>query len=116
LPAQRAGKHIGHRQRKRLESTIEGTRKELDKVQRSATVGAMSASIAHEINQPLSAIQSFSNSAMRWLERDEPDLEEVRSSLDGLRSAVVNVYEVMQRVRNLVGSSRGRPRRSIYDR
>ncbi|MDK4807301.1 MAG: ATP-binding protein [Novosphingobium aromaticivorans] len=101
------GSILDNRQRKRLESTIEGTRKELDKVQRSAAVGAMSASIAHEINQPLSAIQSFSNSAMRWLERDEPDLEEVRSSLDGLRSAVVNVYEVMQRVRNLVGSSRG---------
>jgi len=101
------GSILDIRQRKRLESMIEGTRKELDKVQRSAAVGAMSASIAHEINQPLSAIQSFSNSAMRWLERDEPDLEEVRSSLDGLRSAVVNVYEVMQRVRNLVGSSRG---------
>jgi PAS domain-containing protein len=99
------GSILDNRQRKRLESTIEGTRRNWT---RSSAV-LHSARCPHQSltkSTNLSAIQSFSNSAMRWMERDEPDLEEVRSS-DGLRSAVVNVYEVMQRVRNLVGSSRG---------
>ncbi len=101
------GSILDVRQRKRLETTIERTRLELDKVQRSAAMATMSASIAHEINQPLSAIQSFANAATLWLDRETPDIVEVRQSLDGLNSAVENVYEVMQRVRNLVGNSRG---------
>lgn len=101
------GSILDIRQRKRLELAIERARLELEKVHRAAAMGAMSASIAHEINQPLSAIQSFSNSAIRWLDRDAPNLTEVRQSLVGLNSAVTNVYEVMQRIRNLVGSSRG---------
>lgn len=99
------GSILDIRQRKRLETTVERTRFELDKIQRSAALGAMSATIAHEINQPLSAIQGFAFSALRWLERDEPDLHEARQSLTGLNNAVLNVYEVMQRVRNLVGNS-----------
>ncbi len=93
------------RQRKRLEMTVERTRSELDKVQRSAALGAMSAMIAHEINQPLTAVQGFAFSAQRWIERDVPDLDEARQALAGLHDAVLNVHEVMQRVRNLVGNS-----------
>jgi PAS domain S-box-containing protein len=101
------GSILDIRQRKRLETMIERTRHELDKVHRSAAIGAMSATIAHEINQPLAAIQGFARSASRWLDREKPELGEVRQSLAGLDQAMANVYEVMQRIRNLVGSARG---------
>ncbi|OAN66893.1 PAS domain-containing sensor histidine kinase [Sphingomonas sp. TDK1] len=101
------GSILDVRQRKRLESTVERTRMELERVQRTVAIGAMSASIAHEINQPISALQSYADSAARWLARPEPDLDEVRLSLAGLNQAVANVHAVIQRVRSLVGGSQG---------
>ncbi|UYY79075.1 sensor histidine kinase [Sphingomonas sp. R1] len=100
------GSILDIRQRKRLETTIERTRIELERVQRTAAIGAMSASIAHEINQPISAIQSYADAASRWLARPEPDLDEVRLSLAGLNRAVANMHAVIQRVRALVGGNR----------
>lgn len=101
------GSILDIRQRKRLETTVERTRIELERVQRTAAIGAMSASIAHEINQPISAVQSYADSAARWLARPEPDLDEVRLSLAGLNQAVANVHAVIQRVRSLVGGTPG---------
>ncbi|WP_294330501.1 PAS domain-containing sensor histidine kinase [uncultured Sphingomonas sp.] len=101
------GSILDIRQRKRLEGTIERTRIELERVQRTAAIGAMSASIAHEINQPISAVQSYADAAERWLARPEPDLGEVRSALAGLHQAVANVHAVIRRVRALVGGAQG---------
>lgn len=104
--AQVPGSILDIRQRKRLESVVERTRIELERVQRTAAIGAMSASIAHEINQPISAVQSYADAAARWLARPEPDLEEVRLSLAGLNQAVAKVHAVTQRMRALVGGVR----------
>jgi C4-dicarboxylate-specific signal transduction histidine kinase len=57
-------------------------------------MGAMTASIAHEINQPLAAIVTNGNIGLRWLARAEPDLDEIRGALqrivdDGLRAGDV---------------------------
>lgn len=100
------GSILDIRQHKRLQATVERTRIELERVQRTVAIGAMSASIAHEINQPIAAIQSYADSARRWLARPEPDLGEVRRSLAGLDLAVTATRDVMHRVRNLVGGSR----------
>jgi C4-dicarboxylate-specific signal transduction histidine kinase len=61
---------------------------------RLTTMGELTASIAHEINQPLAAIVTQSEAALRFLDRDEPDLDEARDALsciarDGLRAADV---------------------------
>jgi C4-dicarboxylate-specific signal transduction histidine kinase len=61
---------------------------------RLTTMGELGASIAHEINQPLAAIVTQSEAALRFLNRDEPDLEEARDALscigrDGIRAADV---------------------------
>ncbi|NLS25980.1 Adaptive-response sensory-kinase SasA [Sphingomonas sp. S2M10] len=101
------GSILDIRERKRLETTVERTRIELERVQRTAAIGAMSASIAHEINQPISAVQSYADSAARWLARPEPDLDEVRLSLAGLNLAVANIHAVIRRVRSLVGGAQG---------
>ncbi|HWS72286.1 MAG TPA: histidine kinase dimerization/phospho-acceptor domain-containing protein [Thermoanaerobaculia bacterium] len=47
---------------------------------RVMTIGTLTASIAHEVNQPLAAIAANSSACLRWLARDEPDLNEVMSS------------------------------------
>jgi PAS domain S-box-containing protein len=53
------------------------SRRELAEVSRHVTMGAMTASIAHEVNQPLAAVVTNANAGLRWLARPEPDIDEV---------------------------------------
>jgi C4-dicarboxylate-specific signal transduction histidine kinase len=71
-----------------------GTPADLAHVARLATMGELAASIAHEINQPLGAIAVQATASLRWLQRDQPDLEKVREGLvrierDALRAGAV---------------------------
>lgn len=93
-------------QRRALEVQILRTREELAEVQRSGALAAMSAAIAHELNQPMSAIQSFADAARRWLNRVPPDLKETSRALAGLTEGVDHARQVMKRVRALVGEAR----------
>jgi PAS domain S-box-containing protein len=72
-----------------LEAALRATRRELARVSRQTTIGAMAASIAHEINQPLTAIVANANASLRLLARG--DSSEVQAALkrivgDGLRA------------------------------
>ena len=58
---------------------------DLDRMARLTTMGELTASIAHEINQPLAAIVTQSEAAPRFLKRDEPDLDEVQDALAASR-------------------------------
>jgi signal transduction histidine kinase len=69
-------------QRKRAEETLQATRAELARASRMTSMGQMTASIAHEINQPLAAIVANGNAASRWLASQTPDLEEARAALN----------------------------------
>lgn len=65
---------------------------ELARVGRLTTMGELVASIAHEVNQPLAGIVTHSDACRRWLNRDEPNLDEVRDAIsyisrDGRRAA-----------------------------
>jgi C4-dicarboxylate-specific signal transduction histidine kinase len=78
------------------ESIIERqtARAELAHVNRVATMGQLTASIAHEVNQPIAATVSNAQAGLRWLNRQPPDLDEVRESLaciaeDGKRAGEV---------------------------
>jgi signal transduction histidine kinase len=57
---------------------------ELARVARLTSMGALTASIAHEINQPLAAIVANSNAAQRWLSNADPDLDEARTALNDI--------------------------------
>ena len=72
------------RRRQRAEVLARNTMSELTHVNRVATVGQLSASIAHEIRQPLAAILANANAALRWLEK--ANVEEVREGLKGIVS------------------------------
>ena len=81
-------------ERKRAEEALRDAHADLERMARLTTMGELSASIAHEINQPLAAVVTQSEAALRFLDRDEPDLEEVRDALsciarDGMRAADV---------------------------
>jgi PAS domain S-box-containing protein len=66
---------------------------------RVATLGELSASIAHEINQPLAAIVTSGEAALRWLGRDQPDLPEARAALGRVISDGRRAGEVIRHVR-----------------
>ena len=72
------------RRRQRAEILARNTMSELTHVNRVATVGQLSASIAHEIRQPLAAILANAQAALRWLEK--ANVEEVREGLKGIVS------------------------------
>ena len=79
-------------EQKHAEDGLREAQQELERVSRQTTLGAMTASIAHEINQPLSAIVANGNAGLRWLARKDPNLDEVQEALqrivdDGLRAA-----------------------------
>jgi PAS domain S-box-containing protein len=67
--------------RKRAEAASRDSLSELARVARLTTMGEMTASIAHEINQPLGAIVTSGSAGLRWLTNATPDLEEARASL-----------------------------------
>ena len=66
--------------RRAAEDALRAAQSELERVARLTTVGAMAATIAHELNQPLAAIVSNGNAGLRWLNRLEPNLEEAGSA------------------------------------
>jgi len=71
-------------ERKRAEEALLRAQSELAHVTRVATLGEMTASIAHEINQPLSAIVNNANACLRWLTAD--NIEEARQSAERIRA------------------------------
>ncbi|WDF72556.1 PAS domain-containing sensor histidine kinase [Novosphingobium sp. KACC 22771] len=93
-------------QSKALEEQILRTREELADVQRTGALAAMSATIAHELNQPMTVIHCFADAARRWLGRTPPNMEETERALAGLSAGVEHARQVMLRVRALVGDAR----------
>ncbi len=71
-------------------------------VTRVATLGELTASIAHEVNQPLAAIVTNGEAGLRWLDRAIPDIDEVRAALRRVVSDGKRAGAVVQRVRALV--------------
>lgn len=88
--------------RKQAESALAVTQAELARVSRFTTMGELVASIAHEVNQPLSAIATNSQAALRWLARETPDLDEVVAALRRVNRDASLAGEVITRIRNFL--------------
>ena len=65
-------------ERKRAEEALSQAQADLSRVSRVTTMGELTASLAHEVNQPIAAAVTNANTCLRWLTRDHPDLEEAR--------------------------------------
>ena len=90
---------------KRAEEALHKAQAELAHVTRVATLGEMSASIAHEVNQPLAAVVTNANACLRWLARQSPDLDEARQAVGRIIKDGNRASEVIGRVRALVKKS-----------
>jgi PAS domain S-box-containing protein len=88
---------------KNAEEQLGALRQELAQVSRWTTMGAMTASIAHEVNQPMAAIVTNANAGLRWLARAEPDLDEVRAVLKRIVNDGHRASAVIANIRSMFG-------------
>jgi PAS domain S-box-containing protein len=100
-------------ERKRVEESLRQAQADLARVNRVTTMGELTASLAHEVNQPIAAAVTNANTCLRWLSKDHPDVEEARAAAlrivkDGTRAA-----EIIKRIRLLF--KKGTPPREFVD-
>ena len=69
---------------------------------RVATMGQLTASIAHEVNQPIAATVANAQAALRWLGAQPPDLDEVRQALGRIVRDGNRAGDVIGRIRGLI--------------
>jgi PAS domain S-box-containing protein len=89
-------------ERKRAELELQRNREELAHLTRVTTVGELTASVAHELNQPLGAILSNAEAAEMFLMTEPPALDEVRDILSDIRKDDQRAGEVIRRIRSLL--------------
>ena len=89
-------------ERVRANEAVQAAQAELAQVARLTTMGELAASIAHEISQPLAAVVSYGNGALRWLAQAPPNLEETKAALKGVVEAGSHAGEVFVRIRDLL--------------
>ena len=75
---------------------------ELAHVNRVTTMGQLTASIAHEVNQPVAAVVTNADAALRWLGAQPPDLEEARQALGSIIKDGNRASDVIRRIRTLI--------------
>ena len=86
-------------ERIRATAAVYEAQAELARIARLTTMGELTASIAHEINQPLAAVIASGTAALRWLDRPIPDLEEATEALKNIISEGNRASEVIERIR-----------------
>jgi PAS domain S-box-containing protein len=99
--------------RKKTEEALRQAQANLAHVSRVTTMGELTASLAHEVNQPIAAAVTNANTCLRWLAGDNPNLEEARAAAmrivkDGTRAA-----EIISRIRLLF--KKGTPEWELVD-
>ncbi len=86
---------------------------DLARISRVTTMGELTASLAHEVNQPIAASITDANTCLRWLMRDDPDLEEARQAASRVVKDTTRAAEIISRVRQLF--KKGTPQRESVD-
>ncbi len=90
---------------KRAQEALQQAQAELAHVTRVTTLGELTASIAHEVNQPLAGVITNGDAALRWLRNDPPDLEEARGAVTRIIRDGNRASEVIRRLRALTKKS-----------
>jgi PAS domain S-box-containing protein len=83
------------------ERRLQQIRAEFAHAARVATLGELAASIAHEVNQPLAAISINGEASLRWLDREPPDVDEVRTAAAGIVADARRAADIIARIRNM---------------
>ena len=95
------------------DSALQSARTELARVSRLTTLGELTASIAHEVNQPIGAMVMSAAACVRWMAAKPPDLKEARAALDHIIADGKRAGEVIARIRAL--TKRQAPRMELLD-
>jgi len=98
---------------RQAEAKLHKAQTELARVTRVTTLGEMTASISHEVNQPLAAVVNAAGACLRWLAGDTPNLDEARRATEWIIKEGNRAAEVIQRVRALAKNAA--PRKEPLD-
>jgi len=100
-------------EQKRAEEALREARADLARVNRVTTMGELTASLAHEVNQPIAAAVTNANTCLRWLAADTPNLEEARAAVTRIVKDGTRAAEIIKRIRLLF--KKGTPERELVD-
>ena len=100
-------------ERKRAAEALQQMHEQLAHANRVATMGQLTASIAHEIAQPIGAVYNRANAAINFLNRNPPDLEEVREAISRIADAADRAREIIVRIREQV--KKAPPQKDCFD-
>ena len=105
------GTHVDVTERNRAEEERTRLEADLRHMNRLSMLGQLTASIAHELKQPIASSLNNAQTGLNWLDRQTPDLEEVRESLALVVNDALRAGEVIERIRDLVKKA---PRRKDH--
>jgi len=100
-------------ERKRAEEALRQAQADLARVNRVSTMAELTASLAHEVNQPISAAVTNADACLRWLAGDTPNLEKARASAMEIVKEGTRAAEIITRIRLLF--KKGTPQRELLD-
>jgi len=96
------GTVIDETERKRAEASLRKTEADLARVARATTLGELTASIAHEVNQPIAAVVTNANACLRWLRGESPNLDKAREASERIIRDGNRASDVITRIRTLL--------------
>jgi C4-dicarboxylate-specific signal transduction histidine kinase len=99
--------------RNRAEGALRQAQADLARVSRVTTMGEFTASLAHEVNQPIAAAVTDANTCLRWLKRDPADMEEAREAASRVVKDATRAAEIISRMRLLF--QKGVPQQELVD-
>jgi C4-dicarboxylate-specific signal transduction histidine kinase len=101
------------RERKRTEDVLRQAQADLTHASRVSSLGELTTSLAHEVNQPIAAAITDANTCLRWLARDQPDLDEARAAASRSIKDSKRAAEIINQVRLLF--KKGTPQPELVD-
>lgn len=99
-------------ERKRAEDAYYEAQAELARMTRMSAMGALAASISHEVNQPLAAVVTNADACMMWLSSDPPNLEEARVAVDCIAQQGTRASDVVRHIRAMF--TKAAPERTTF--
>ena len=102
-----------YRERRQAEEALRQAHAELIHANRVSSMGELTASLAHEVNQPIAATILDAKTCLRWLARDQPDLDEARASASRSIASATRAVEIIKRIRLLF--KKGALQRELVD-
>lgn len=99
--------------RKQSEEALREAQADLARISRVTTMGELTASLAHEVNQPIAAAVTDANTCLRWLTREQPDLAEARAAASRVVKDATRASDIINRIRSLF--KKGTPQRELVD-